>query len=397
MYYNIYGLYDLLESYAEKFMKTMQDIPSQAAKRQKAAILLLSAFLLCTLLFSACDFPGNGSASTNHANATSTPTMTPTPTIDTTLSNQGATQLKAFQKWIAQMKQYGGDTTTYQQQYDADQQALQAAKTDTAYKTALTTLNGHVTAIQLPTLKTESASLQQQLNQEVASWGQQHKYHDPSNNTDYALGYEYGMNGMGGWAQDELSAAKTLADYQQAVDDLNMYLTNFHAMTTNSSDKTPYNQVHQTDIQLMQHYGNISKRVVIVSLGEQAMRVYDNGKLVKSFLVTTGRPTKPTLAGVWWVEGKQSPTTFKSGVPQSSPDYYPPTPINFAMQYHSEGYFIHDSWWRVNYGPGTNYPHADDSGDPFSSQGSHGCVNMSKTDAGWLYGFVKLYTPIMIY
>jgi lipoprotein-anchoring transpeptidase ErfK/SrfK len=323
--------------------------------------------------------------------------MAPTPTIDTTLSNQAATQLKAFQKWIAQMKQYGGDTTTYQQQYDADQQALQAAKTDAAYKTALATLNGHVTAIQLPTLKTESASLQQQLNQEVASWGQQHKYHDPSNNTNYSLGYEYGMNGMGGWAQDELSAAKTLADYQQAVDDLNMYLTNFHAMTTNSSDKTPYNQVHQTDIQLMQHYGNISKHVVIVSLGEQAMRVYDNGKLVKSFLVTTGRPTKPTLAGVWWVEGKQSPTTFKSGVPQSSPDYYPPTPINFAMQYHSEGYFIHDSWWRVNYGPGTNYPHADDSGDPFSSQGSHGCVNMSKTDAGWLYGFVKLYTPIMIY
>lgn len=379
-------------------MQQMTDQTLQNVKRQgrhRATALLMSAFLLCILLLSACDFPGSGNATATHV--VSTPTTAPTPTIDTTLSNKGATQLKEFQKWIALMKQNGGDATTYQQQYDADQQTLQTAKTDAAYKTALTTLNGHITAIQLPTLKTESSHLQQQLNQEVAAWGQHHKYHDTYNNTYYPLGYEYGMNGMGGWAQDELNGARTQADYQQAIDDLNMYLTNFHAMTTNSSDKTPYNQLHQTDIQLMQNYGNSSKRVVIVSLEEQAMRVYDNGKLVKSFLVTTGRPNKPTLSGVWWVEGKQSPTTFKSGVPQSSPDYYPPTPINFAMQYHSEGYFIHDSWWRVNYGPGTNYPHADDSGDAFSSQGSHGCVNMSKADAGWLYSYVKLYTPIMIY
>jgi len=354
----------------------------------------ISLFVLCLLLLSACNFSGNAGTTVS---ATNTPTMAPTPTINTTLSNKGKAQLQAFQKWITLMQQSGGDTTLYQQQYNTDRQALQSAKTDMAYQTALTTLNGHVTAIQLPATKTESSHLQQQLNQEVTAWGQQHKYHNAYNNTDYALGYEYGPAGMGGWAQDELSSAKTLADYQQAVDDLNMYLTNFHAMTTNSSDKTPYSQVHQSDIQLMQHYSNINKRVVIVSLEEQAMRVYDNGKLVKSFLVTTGRPNKPTLAGTWWVEGKQSPTTFKSGVPKSSPDYYPPTPINFAMQYHSEGYFIHDSWWRVNYGPGTNYPHADDSGDPFSAQGSHGCVNMAKADAGWLYNYVKLYTPIMIY
>ncbi|GAC1389053.1 MAG: hypothetical protein NVS4B11_06580 [Ktedonobacteraceae bacterium] len=306
-------------------------------------------------------------------------------------------QLKAFQQWLTLMKQYSGDTTSYQQQYDTDKQALQMAKTDTAYKVALTTLNSHVSAIQLPAMKAESSHLQQQLKQEVVAWGQQHTYHNAFDNTNYPLGYEYGPNGIGGWVQDELNAAKTLADYQQAVEDINMYLTNFQAMSTNSSDKTPYNQVHQTDLQLMQHYGKMNKRVVVISLEEQAMRVYDNGKLVNSFLVTTGRPSKPSIPGTWWVEGKQAPTTFKSGVPQSSPDYYPPTPINFAMQYHSQGYFMHDSWWRVNYGPGTNYPHADDSGDPFSAQGSHGCINLSKANAGWLYGFVQLYTPIMIY
>ena len=350
-----------------------------------------SLFVLCLLLLSACSsISGNGNTVAN------TPTVVPTATIDTTLGKQGNMQLKTFQQWITLMKQYGGDTTSYQQQYDDDQQALQAAKTDVTYKVALTTLNGHVAAIQLPAMKAESFHLQQQLKQEVASWGQQHKYHNAYDNTNYPLGYEYGPNGMGGWVQDELSSDKTLADYQQTVEDINMYLTNFHAMMTNSSGKTPYNQVHQTDLQLVQHYGKTGK-VVIVSLEEQAMRVYDNGKLVNSFLVTTGRPAKPSLPGVWWVEGKLSPTVFKSGVPVSSPDYYPPTPIHYAIQYHSEGYFLHDSWWRVNYGPGTNYPHADDSGDPFSSQGSHGCVNLSKANAGWLYGFVKLYTPIIVY
>ncbi len=361
---------------------------------RRIATTAMSLFVLCLLLLSACSFPGNGNATASKPEA---PTVIPTPTIDSTLSKQGSTQLQAFQQWIALMKQYGGDTTSYQQQYDADQQAFQSAKTDTAYKATLTKLNGQVAAIQLPAMKAESVHLQQQLQQEVAAWGKQHVYHDSYDNKNYPLGYEYGPDGMGGWVQDELSSAQTLADYQQAVEDINMYLTNFQAMMTNSSDKIPYNQIHQTDTQLIQHYGKTGKRVVVISLAEQAMRVYDNGKLVKSFLVTTGRPTKPSLPGVWWVEGKLSPTVFKSGEPPSSPDYYPPTPINFAMQYHSQGYFLHDSWWRVNYGPGTNYPHADDSGDPFSAQGSHGCVNMSKADAGWLYGFVKVYTPIIMY
>ncbi len=168
-------------------------------------------------------------------------------------------------------------------------------------------------------------------------------------------------------------------------------------MTTNTADKTPYNQQHKTDIQLMQHYNKLNNKVVIVSLEEQAVRVYDQGKLVNAFLATTGRPDRPSIPGVWWVEGKQSPTVFKAGVPQSSPYWYPDTPINYAMQYHSQGYFIHDSWWRADYGPGTNFPHADSSGDSFSSQGSHGCVNLSKDNAAWLYGFVKLYTSIIIY
>lgn len=360
---------------------------SMKFSRHYIALPLLSILTLCMLLLSACGTP----------TAAKEVSSTPTPAIDSTLIKQGVTQLQAFQQWIALMQQYNGDAATYQQEYTTDQHTLASAMTNAAYQSALKILNAHMESIKIPALKAESQSLAQQLQQEVTSWGQQHQYHDSFNNVNYPLGYEYGPNGIGGWVQDELNAAQTVDDYQQAIDDLNTYLTNFQAMTSNASDNTPYNQVHQTDLQLLQHYQIMDKKVIVISLQEQAMRVYQNGQLVKSFLVTTGRPELPSLPGSWWVEGKKSPTVFKADVPPSSPDWYPDTPINYAIQYHSQGYFIHDSWWRANYGPGTNFPHVDSTGDPFSSQGSHGCVNLAKDDAAWLYGFVQLYTSIIIY
>jgi len=377
--------------------KSNKDIPTRSSFSRQLRTLTLSGFFLCIFLLSACS--GAATGNTGTTTVTNRPTSLPSPTIDPTLQNQGTAQLQAFQQWITLMQQYKGDITTYQQQYTSDQQALQSASSNTAYKAALTTLNGQVTAIQLPAMKTESNALYQELQQDATNFGKQHTYHDTYNNTTYPLGYEYGSNGATGplWMQGELAAAKTLADYQQAIEDLNMYLTNFQAMVTNFSDKTPYNQVHKTDIALLQHYGFMNSKVVVVSLAEQTIRVYDNGKLVNAFQVTTGQPDLPSPPGTWWVEGKKSPTVFKADVPPSSPNWYPPTPINYAMQYHSNGYFLHDSWWRSEYGPGTNFPHLDPGGTQYSIHGSHGCVNMSKTDAAWLYSFVQVYTHVLLY
>jgi len=346
------------------------------------------------MLLSACNAtPSSKKSGTSTTNA---PRAIPTSAIDATTKNQGDTQLQTFAQWIAQMKQFGGNVATYQQQYTTDQQALQHASTKTTYETALTALNGHVAAIQLPTMKTEAHSLQQQLQQQATDWGTQHQYHDADDNTNYPLAYGYGVDGDAGNMQDDINAAQTTADYQQAIESLQTYLTNFQAMKTNSTDKTPYNQVHQTDMQLMQHYGKTHGKVLVVSLEEQALRVYDNGNLVKSLLVTTGKPGHPSLPGSWWIEDKLSPTVFKSGAKPGSPDYYPDTPIHFAMQYHSNVYFFHDSWWRSLYGPNTNFPHLDTGGDSAAAFGSHGCVNVSLDDATWLYSFVSINTTSAI-
>ena len=362
--------------------------------RRYVRTLTFSGLLLCIFLLSACGqtTPQNTGVAATHS--------IPTPAINASLQNEGDMQLQAFQQWISLLQRYKGDVTSYQQQYNSDQQALHNATSSTTYQTALKTLNSHVKAIQLPAMKTEGNSLFQSLQQDATSFGKQHTYYDSYDNKTYPRGYEYGSaNGATSslWLQGELSTAKTLADYQQAIEDVNMNLSNFHAMVADFSDSTPYNQIHHTDMQLLQQNNYMKSDTVVVSLAEQALRVYSNGKLIHSFLVTTGQPDLPTPPGTWWVEGKKAPTEFKADVPQSSPNWYPPTPINYAMQFHSNGYFLHDSWWRSEYGPGTNFPHLDPGGSQYSLHGSHGCVNMSKDDAAWLYNFVKVYTNILIY
>jgi hypothetical protein len=372
-------------------MKMRQKTQKNWVRRK--TLTALACLFLGTLLLGACSSSTTNPVGPSSANAS-------TQGVSQTLQSEGSAQLQAFQQWIALMQQNGGDVTTYQQQYTSDQQALARASTDAAYMAALNTLNGHVQAIKIPAMKQECLYLQQQLQQQVSAWGKQHTFHDSYNGKTYALGYQYdNSTGIGGpvWLQQELQADQTLADYQQTVEDLNMWIYNFQQMVANFSDKTPFNQPHQSDLKLLQHYGYMNERVVVVSLTEEALRAYDNGKLVKAFLVTTGQPDLPTPPGTWWIEGKKHPTVFKSTAPKGSPDWYPDTPINYAMQYHSNGYFFHDAWWRTEFGPGTNFPHQDPNGDPFAGQGSHGCVNMSTSDAAWLYDFVSLFTRVVIY
>ena len=355
--------------------------------------ILASILLALMILLSACGNSTPGATTTGNSPAT-----LPSPTVNPTLQKQGTAELQTFQQWIALMQQYNGNVSAYQQQYTDDQQALNSAASDSAYQAALKKLQQHVEAIKIPALKTEATSLAQQLQQGADQWGQQHTYYDSYNSTTYHLGYEYGANGISGFAQQEIASAQTLADYQQTIENLQMWLTNFKAYQTDFVDKTPYNQVHATDTQLMQHYGYTSGKVIVISLAEEAMRVYQDGKLVNSFLVVTGMPLHPSLPGTWWVETRQTDITFTSGKQPGQEGYYPPTPIKYALQYHSGGYYMHQSWWRTEYGPNKQFPHIDVNGTPFAYEGSHGCVNMSTPDVQWLYNFATVdTTKIVIY
>ena len=361
--------------------------------------MLCGLLLACALLLGACSSGAPLSKSGDPAqNAANTPTLTPSPTVSPALQQQGTAQLQTFQQWIALMQQYGGNVSTYQQQYTSDQQALNAATSDSAFQSALHTLNGHVAAIKLPALKTEANSLQQKLTQEANAWSNTHTYYDSYDGVTYHLGYEY--QGVVDYpAQALLDGSTTIASYQYVIEQLNIWLNNFQAYQANFNDKTPYNRVHTTDTQLMQKYGELSGKVIVISLSEQAMRVYQDGKLVNAFLVVTGMPDHPSLPGSWWVETRQTNIQFTSGKQPGQDGYYPPTPIPYAMRYHSNGYYLHESWWRTRYGPHMQFPHpTDPGGTSFSERGSHGCVNMSHDDVVWLYSFAQVdTTKIIIY
>src|SRR5207247_952982 len=112
-----------------------------------------------------------------------------------------------------------------------------------------------------------------------------------------------------------------------------------------------------TDLNFIAYYNlNTAGSVIVVSLVEQALRFYQNGRLVKAFQVTTGQYARPTPPGLWNIFLREHPTEFKSSEPKGSAFWYPPTKIDYAMEYHDGGYFFHDSWWRADYGVGTNFP-----------------------------------------
>ena len=308
-----------------------------------------------------------------------------------------ATKLDALSKQIQLLHAQAQDTTKYQQ----DMQHYRAKATRymsiANYQDLAKQLDDDIVQTQMTLLRIEAHKLLQQLDSEAQAWGNAHLYHDSYNGESYALDVSYLTDGIGSDLDSDLTNATTIQDLKQVIDQANNALFNLHLMETDYKDTTPYDQVHATDLQLIKHY-QLTGQIIIVSLAGQAMRLYQDGKLVRAFLVTSGRPERPSLPGLWSIQGRLSPTIFKSSDPRNSPYWYPDTPIHYAMLYHDGGYFIHDSWWRDDYGPGTQFPHADSSGDQqFAGNGSHGCINLQEGQAAWLYNHTDWNTTVVVY
>ena len=308
-------------------------------------------------------------------------------------------ELKNFQDDIATAKKQGVDSSQFDSQYTADAaqaQALAAKPSIDGYSKLITTIRSQDQGLELPVLKAKTnndvAALQQLVNQ-----GQALKTIDPANGIGYPNAYEYADPNTGvGDATQRMAYAQTVDDYQAIDSEVLSMTSNIQAMLTNLNDKTPSDQPHQTDMQLLNYYQIAPYRVVVVSLREQVARMYDNGKLVKMLKVTTGAPDLPSIPGMHCVLDKQTNTVFKSPDPPTSPNYYQPTPIHFAMYYSYYGYELHDAWWRSWFGKYSNLPHYDPSS---FNGGSHGCINFNyyNGDSEWLYNWVSIGTPVIVY
>ena len=129
-------------------------------------------------------------------------------------------------------------------------------------------------------------------------------------------------------------------------------------------------------------------KMVVVSLRAQRLIAYDQGRVVLSTLVTTGRPGLTTDVGRMAVLSKDSPWTMKSPWPKGSPLWYPDTPVAMVAWFSSTGEGLHDAPWEPisAFGPGSeNGPYA-----------SHGCIHLPLAAETVLYNWVTVGTPVIV-
>lgn len=310
----------------------------------------------------------------------------------------GITKLNELQQQISQLQTYGIDTSYYQKRLSADELAEQDVKTIYDALLFIKLVDNDISSMYGDLVKGKAQALVKQFHQEVNAWAQEHPYYDSYDQHIYALDDGYMSTGIGNTLDSDFAAAATPANYAAIVNEANNDLFNLHMFEADYADHTPYNVVHATDLNMLNHYNLQGKQVLMVSLAEQVMRVYQNGKLVQAFYVTTGRSELPSPPGVWSVLDRKSPATFVAGEPQSSPYWFPPTVIQYAILYHYGGDFVHDAWWRQSFGPGTQFPHGDAGGNTaYNFDGSHGCINLSIINATWVYKNTNWDTVIVVY
>lgn len=126
--------------------------------------------------------------------------------------------------------------------------------------------------------------------------------------------------------------------------------------------------------------GDIGNTYVEVSIDQQHMWFYKDGKLIVDTDVVTGKDVdgRRTPKGVYFVWNKESPSMLKGS--------YGSQKVNFWMAFSWDGCGIHDSTWRSNYG-----------GDIWRSNGSHGCVNTPYQNVEIIYNNIDYKTPVVIY
>jgi len=121
-------------------------------------------------------------------------------------------------------------------------------------------------------------------------------------------------------------------------------------------------------------------KFIRISLKEQRIRAYENGKLVNTFLISSGRGKYPTPRGEFsvldklptvnyqWTYGKDSPDNFDLGI----------VPFNLRIMPHK---YIHYAYWHNNFG------------HPMS----HGCINVSLKNIKWIYRWAEKDIPVFIH
>lgn len=110
-----------------------------------------------------------------------------------------------------------------------------------------------------------------------------------------------------------------------------------------------------------------------VDLSQQTAYAFTGDEMVRSFVVSTGTWMHPTVTGSYSIYVKYRYADMYG------PDYYLPD-VPYVMYFY-KGYGLHGTYWHNNFGV------------PMS----HGCVNFTTEDAGWVFDFTRVGTIVNVH
>lgn len=118
---------------------------------------------------------------------------------------------------------------------------------------------------------------------------------------------------------------------------------------------------------------------VEVDLSEQRTTLYTGTTPVRSFTISSGTSSNPTVTGTFKVWLKTASQTMTGGNKASGDFYYLPNVT--WVTYFFQDYSFHTAYWHNNFG------------HPMS----HGCINMRAADAKVLYDFAPIGTNVVVH
>jgi len=115
-----------------------------------------------------------------------------------------------------------------------------------------------------------------------------------------------------------------------------------------------------------------SGKSIVVDTNTQRIFAYENGRLIRSHLTSTGRSETPTVKGDYNIYVK-----FVKDDMQGA-DYFLPD-VPYTMYFY-QGYGIHGTYWHNSFGR------------PMS----HGCVNLPTEEAEWFFNWAEVGTLVRV-
>jgi lipoprotein-anchoring transpeptidase ErfK/SrfK len=141
---------------------------------------------------------------------------------------------------------------------------------------------------------------------------------------------------------------------------------------------------------LIEQFSTGTDRRLFVYLDSQRVEAVENGEVVRTFKVSTGKSKTPTVTGSFYIYDRYRHKTMRSDVGRGQRGFYEVEDVPYTQFFHKD-YAFHGAFWHNNFG----HP------------ASHGCVNMStkdqnkrwpnvSEDAGWLYRWAALGLPVTV-